>query len=335
MANETKDYKTALVRRNDTYLEMIDKSLASHDVKITEYGKICVVNAISAINELMTAEGLTMESPTVDSGTLTTALLTVATLELNAKATNREIYFILRNKSVKTADGKSEWKKQIELNIEGDANDTLLAKFGRNVKKVCPYWVVHEGDEFIYPRMRGLEMTPHEWQANGKSEKIASVVYPIIGTDNTSHFYIHERAEVATSIRAHIRNNLMNETFGICADRYKATDEQKKQIAAKKQEIMDKIRNLSVDEILACPDVAQYISDAWSESTEEMILRKLRNIACKKIPKDFGTNTYVREIYERANDPIYAEAVEVIDDNAGKEALPESGNANAKATPDF
>lgn len=309
------DFKTQLVKYNDVYGGMIEKSLEERNIKLSEYGKVCVINAISAINELVSNEGLNMSSPVIDSATLTTALMTVATLELNAKATNREIYFILRNKSRKGADGKTEWVKQIELNLEGDAFDHLVAMFGRNVKTVCPYWVVREDDEFIYPRMRGLEMTPPEWQAKGTG-KIVRVVYPIIGNDDIVNFYIAERADIAANLRAHIRNNMMNETFGICADRYKATDEQKKQIADKKKAIMDKISGLDIEQILDTEEARPFISDAWSDSTEAMILRKLRNNICKKIPKDFSKNFAVQELYERATDPIYAEAVEIREEEA-------------------
>lgn len=310
------DFKTQLVKYNDVYGGMIEKELEERKITLSEYGKVCVINAISAINELVSNEGLNISSPVIDSATLTTALMTVATLELNAKATNREIYFILRNKSRKGADGKTEWVKQIELNLEGDAFDHLVATFGRNVKTVCPFWVVRENDEFIYPRMRGLEMTPPEWQAKGTG-KIVRVVYPIIGTDNVVNYYIAERADIAANLRAHVRNNMMNETFGICADRYKATDEQKKQIAEKKQEIMDKIAGLDIEQILETPEAKPFISDAWAESTEAMILRKLRNNICKKIPKDFSKNYAAQELYERATDPIYAEAVEIREEEAG------------------
>ena len=101
MADETKVYETRLAKANNTYLGMIENQLDNHKIQLSGYGKNCVINAIAAINELLSAQGLDFSSPDLDSSTLTTALLSVATLELNAKASNREVYFLLRNKSVK------------------------------------------------------------------------------------------------------------------------------------------------------------------------------------------------------------------------------------------
>lgn len=332
--NNKNEYETRLVKYNNTYLGMIEKSLDSHKVTLSEYGKICVVNAIASINELLAVQGLELASPDVDSSTLTTALISVATLELNSKAANREVYFLLRNKSVKTPDGKgTKWVKQIELNLEGDANDTLAAKYGRNVKTICPYWVVRENDDFKYPKMRGLEMSPPEWEAKGTG-KIVRVVYPVIMNDNTVNYHIAERSDVVNNLKAHIRNNLMNETFGICADRYKATDEQKAQIEAKKKELAALLVGKDIEEIIATAELQPYISPAWLDSTEAMVLRKLRNSVCKKIPKDFGKNYFVQEVYEKSNDPIYVDAVNEIEEN--QNALPLGIEVDAvNATPDF
>jgi hypothetical protein len=334
MAEETKVYETRLAKANNTYLGMIERQLDTHEIKLSGYGKNCVINAIAAINELLSAQGLDFSSPDLDSSTLTTALISVATLELNAKAANREVYFLLRNKSVKSPDGKgTKWVKQIELNLEGDAHETLAAKYGRNIKTICPFWVVRENDDFKYPRMRGLEMTPPEWEAKGEG-KIVRVVYPVIMNDNTVNYHIAERTDIVNNLKAHIRNNLMNETFGICADRYKATDEQKAQIEAKKKEYSALLVNKDIEEIIATAELQPYISPAWLDSTEAMVLRKLRNAVCKKIPKDFGKNYFVQDIYEKSNDPIYVDVVTEIEENENALPLGTEGEA-VNATPDF
>ena len=98
----------------------------------------------------------------------------------------------------------------------------------------------------------------------------------------------------------------MNETFGVCADRYKATDEQKVQIAEKKREILNKAKELDLDSLLDSADFDKYISPAWKEeqSRESMIVRKMRNNIVKKIPKDFSSS-YVAEIYNENSDETY------------------------------
>lgn len=334
MAEQKNEFETRLVKYNNTYLGMIENSLDSHKVTLSEYGKICVVNAIASISELLAVQGLELASPDVDSSTLTTALMSVATLELNSKAENREVYFLLRNKQVKNPDGKgTKWVKQIELNLEGDAHETLLAKYGRNVKTIYPFWIVREKDDFKYPRMKGLEMSPPEWEAKGEG-KIVRVVYPVLMEDNTVNYFIAERTDVVNNLKAHIRNNLMNETFGICADRYNATAEQKAQIEAKKKELSALLVGKDIEEIIATAELQPYISPAWLDSTEAMVLRKLRNSVCKKIPKDFGKNYFVQELYEKSNDPIYVEAVTEIVENENALPLGIDGEATT-ATPDF
>lgn len=337
MAEQKNEFETRLVKYNNTYLGMIENSLDSHKVTLSEYGKICVVNAIASISELLAVQGLELASPDVDSSTLTTALMSVATLELNSKAANREVYFLLRNKSVtvRTPDGKEEtkWVKQIELNLEGDAHETLASKYGRNVKTIYPFWVVREKDDFKYPRMRGLEMSPPEWEAKGEG-KIVRVVYPVLMEDNTVTYHIAERTDVVNNLKAHIRNNLMNETFGICANRFKATDAQKAQIEAKKKELSALLVGKDIEEIIATAELQPYISPAWLDSTEAMVLRKLRNSVCKKIPKDFGKNYFVQEIYEKSNDPIYVDAVTEIVENENALPLGIEGEAT-NAMPDF
>lgn len=327
------NYETRLVKYNNTYLGMIENSLDSHKVTLSEYGKICTVNAIASINELLTAQGLELGSPEVDKGALTTALISVATLELNSKAANREVYFIIRNKAVKTPDGKgTAWVKQIELNLEGDAHETLAAKYGRNVKTIYPYWAVRENDKFKYPKMTGLQMSPPEWEPTGEG-KIIRVVYPVLMTDNTVNYYIEERSNIINNLKAHIRNNLMNETFGICADRYKANEDQKAKIEEKKKELTSLLVGKDIEGIIATKELQPYISPAWLDSTEAMVLRKLRNAVCKKIPKDFGKNYFVQDVYEKSNDPVYIDVVNDISENQSSVPLIEDTAVNA--TPDF
>lgn len=299
-------YKTQLTKVNETYLPMITNQLENNNITLSEYAKSCVANAISTINNVLDTNGVTWGDTSLDTNGITQILLSVAALQLNASANPRECYFQIRNVAVKGADGKSTvWKKKIEMGIEGDGYDALVNRFGRDVKKVYPHWLVREGDDFKYPRYAGLELTPPEWQPKGTG-KVVRVVYPIQSTDGCVDYYISERADVKKNLIAHISNNLMNETFGVCADRYKATDEQKQQIAEKKREILNKAKELDLDSLLDSADFDKYISPAWKEeqSRESMIIRKMRNNIVKKIPKDFSSS-YVAEIYNENSDETY------------------------------
>lgn len=307
------NFKTQLAKVNDAYLPMITSQLEDNNITLSEYAKSCVVNAISAINNVLDAQGINWSDPSLDTNGFTQVLLSVAALQLNATASPRECYFQLRNVSVKGADGKTTWKKKIEFGIEGDGFDSLLSRFGRDVKKVAPHWQVKENDGFEFPKFNGLEMTPPQWTPKGEG-KVVRVVYPIIHTDDTVHFYIAERADVKRNLIAHITNNMMNETFGICADRYKATDEQKQQIAEKKRELLNKAKELDLDSLLDAPEFDKFISPAWKEHSENMIIRKMRNNITKKIPKDFSSSLQT-EIFNETTDEAYkmhkAELLEV------------------------
>lgn len=305
MSEARKEFETQLSKVNDAYLPLITNQLENNNITFSEYAKSCTVNAIAAINNVLDTAGVKWNDASLDTSNMTQVLLTVATLQLNATATANEVYFQLRNVASKGADGKTVWKKKIEVGVQADGFDALLSNFGRNVKKVYPHWLVREDDEFKYPRYVGVELTPPEWIPKGTG-KVARVVYPILSTDNTIDYYIAERADVKRNLIAHITNNLMNETFGICADRYKATDEQKQKIAEMKKELLSKAKELDLEGLLDSPDFDKYISPAWKEeqSRESMIIRKMRNNIVKKIPKSFSS-AFVNEIFNESTDEAY------------------------------
>ena len=313
-----KEYNTGLNTYLKAYVPMIQKQIAEDGETFDDYSRYCVVAAMGEIISMVHNSGA--DPSTINPNNLNDILLSVARLKLNANAVPRECYFQIRNVNVAGKGQAAKWEKQVEFNIEGDGYDALTARYGRGVKKVYPYWAVRERDTFVPPKHRGLEVTPPEWEESGEG-KVARVVYPIEYTDGHIEYHVAERADVAKNLAAHINNNMQNETFGICADRYKATDKQKQEIAAKKREIMDKIRELGdVEAILSCEELKPYISPSWSEyqSQESMIIRKMRNNIMKKIPKDFGSAA-VAHTYNMIDDGVYREVHEEIEANANKE----------------
>jgi len=312
-------FSTGLVKVTETFAPMIERQLMGNGVNLDQYAKQCIVSAISAINAVLDSKNLKWDDPQLDKNNITQTLMNVAALKLNASASPREVYFQIRNVNVKI-DGKDNWKKQIEMGIEGDGNDAILNNFGRNVKQVRPYWAVREGDGFEYPSFNGLELTPPKWSPKGLGEVIR-IVYPIIFKDDSIQYFIAERDDVAKNLVAHMSNNMMNETFGVCADRFKATPEQKKKIAEKKAEILKKAKELGLD-ALDDPEMQQYISPAWCEyqSRESMLIRKMRNNIVKKIPKDFGSSV-VEMIHSEVTDDTYASVRREITENANREPI--------------
>lgn len=317
---EKKEFSTMLTKVNNTYFPMIESQLVNNGLDMDEYSKRCVMSAITSINEALDQKGVNWNDPQLDQSNVTQTLLQVAALKLNSSANPKEVYFQIRNVKRKV-NGQDQWKKQIEMGIEGDGNDAILSRFGRGVEQVMQHWLVREEDGFTYPGFNGLEMTPPTWQPTGKGDVIR-VVYPIKRTDGTVDFHIAEREDVTKNLIAHINNNLMNETFGIAKDRYNATADQKKKINAKKQEILNKAKDLGLDKSLDDKDVQEYISPAWKDpqSRESMIVRKMRNNIVKKIPKDFG-NGFAGATYDEVTDDTQRQARKEINENANKEYL--------------
>lgn len=317
------DFSTVLTKVNDNYFPMIERQLTGNGIEMDQYSKSCVLNAISAINTALDAKGISWNDEQLDRSNITQTLIQVASLKLNAAASPREVYFQVRNIKVKGPENRDIWKKQIEMGIEGDGNDAILARFGRDVKKVGQYWQVREGDDFTYPQYTGFDVVPPTWSPKGKGD-VVRVVYPIMKTDGTVEFHIAERDDVTRNLIAHMNNNMMNETFGLVAPgktRFDATPEQKKKIAEKKAEILNKAKQLGLAS-LDDPELQQYISPAWTEpqSRESMIIRKMRNNVVKKIPKDFG-NAFVELTYHEAVDDTYAEVKREIAEHANGEVI--------------
>lgn len=278
-------FTTALSSWTNNITNLVTRDFSECEVTFDDYSKKCAMSAISSIFQLV---GGGNELKTYDTSNLREVVGQAAALKLNANAVPRECYFTTRKKQIGGKDG--EWVKTIEIGIEGDGNDAILRNYGVNVKTVYPVWIVHEGDVFTYPKHKGVEIMPPEWEQRGESEKVARVVYPIMLTDGTMQYLIAERESVKVNLFAHVRNNLMNETFGVCASRYRATDAQKKEIDERKEAIYNALRECkTLDEMLACPVARPYISAAWLDTPEAMIIRKMRNNAIKKYPKDFDS----------------------------------------------
>ncbi|MDN4617640.1 hypothetical protein QCD85_05990 [Paenibacillus sp. PsM32] len=314
------DFSTVLTKVNDNYFPMIERQLTGNGIEMDEYSKSCVLNAISAINTVLDSKSIGWNDEKLDRSNITQTLIQIASLKLNAAASPREVYFQLRNLKVKGADHKDIWKKQIEMGIEGDGNDAILARFGRDVKKVGQFWLVRENDPFTYPQYTGFDVVAPTWTPTGKGN-VVRVVYPILKVDGTVEYYIAERDDVIRNLVAHMNNQMMNETFGVCEDRYKATAEQRKEIAARKARILQR----ASEKGLAALDDAEmqvYMSPAWTEpqSRESMLIRKMRNNVVKKIPKDFG-NFLIERSYQEASDETLRELKKEIAQHANQTVI--------------
>lgn len=323
---QKQEFNTALSFYTNEFVGLMKRDFKDAGVQFDDYSKQCVVAAMSSIYQLVQSNKVDMKA--LNNSTLRNVLGQVSSLRLNANAMPRECYFTLR----KRQNAQGVWEQVVELGIEGDGNDALLRQFGSEVDKVYPVWLVRDGDEFTYPKRKGIEVEPPTWEEKGLSQKVIRVVYPVKLNDGTIEYLISERDSVKTNLIAHIRNSMMNETFGICKDRYKATPEQKQQIKGKKFEIMEAVRACeTLEDMLKCDVARPYISAAWLDTPEQMFVRKMRNNAIKKFPKNLNSMASTSLLQM---DDTYKAAQEEIKENENSQEFDVEDDADVVAEAD-
>ena len=331
---QKQEFTTGLSNWTNTITGLVSRDFEQNGVKYDEYSKQCAMNSMSAIYQLVQNTDKT-EMKNLNTSNLREVVAQCASLKLNANAVPREVYFQLRSKQI-----NGQWCKIVEMGIEGDGNDALLRQFGNGIDTVYPVWLVKEEDDFTYPRRRGIEIEPAEWTPKGLSDKTVRVVYPIKLKDGTVDYLIAEREPVRTNLIAHIRNNMTNETFGVCADRYKATPKQKEEIKSKKEEILSVVHSCeTLEDILNCEVARPYISAAWLDTPEAMIVRKMRNNAIKKFPKNL--NSMASSSLLQLDETYKASQEEIADNENSQEFVVNEDNVVAESeaveveTPEF
>ena len=325
---EKKEFTTSLSQWSNEITGLIARDYEACGVQFDDYSKKCALEAMTSIYTLVkNDEKVNMGN--LDTSNLRGIVEHCASLKLNASAYPRECYFQLR--SVKVGN---EWQKVVEMGIEGAGYDSLLANYGKDVEQVYPYWVIKDGDTYIPPKHKGLEVTPPEWEENGLSDKAIRVVYPVKLKDGSVTYLSADRNSVKVNLLAHVKQNMMNATFGICADRYKATEKQKEEIKAKKDEILNALRECeTVDDMLSCEIARPFISGAWLDTPESMIQRKMCNNATRKFPKNYDpmarqAQIEMDEVYQESQEEIANNAntvdfEEVVEQQEAKQELPE------------
>lgn len=315
---EKQQFNTNLSVWTNTLTDLVTRDFSTCGVEFDEYSRQCAMNAMTNIYQLVKTSGVDIAK--MDTSNLREIVGQCASLKLNANAVPRECYFQLRNNKI----GNS-YVQTVEMGIEGDGNDAILRQFGENIDTVYPVWIVKEGDKFTYPRHKGIEVVPPEWEQIGESEKADKVVYPVKLKDGTVQYLISERQSVKVNLFAHIRNNLRNETFDLVKGgkktRYDATPQELEQIKAEKEKIFDALRKCeTVEEMLECEQARPYISAAWLDTPESMIVRKMRNNAIKKFKKNY--NTMAQRSFLQI-DETYQQTQEEIEQNANQQEFEE------------
>ena len=311
---QKKEFTTALSQWSNEVTGLVRRDYEACGITMDETLSALAASTVLALHDVAEQNKMTLNN--INTQSIVKVVKQTVSLRLNPNAFPRQCYFLIRKKNI-----GGEWINVAELGVEGDGHDAMLRNFGAGVKTVYPCWLVKEGDEFTYPKRKGMKMEPPEWEEKGQSSKVVRVVYPILLKDGTEQYLIAERDGVKVNLFAHVRNNLMNETFGICENAFKATPKQKEQIKAKKEEVYEALRKCkTVDEMLACEIARPYMSPAWLDTPESMIIRKMRNNAIKPFPKDMNaiakrSMLELDETYKASRDEIAEEAnVEEFDD---------------------
>ena len=288
MGNELMETSSTETGQWLTWVQRETKSAFSKiDIEPTDYQLRCAKEAFEAVkNTIDTTKDLDVSllSDQKFLDNVAQVFSNCASLELSPA--RNEVFFQFRN--VQTRGGG--WTKRLEMGIQGSGFETLVARYGYGVKEIGKPWEVMDTDDFEFPEYNGLEITPPKWKRHPGGRKHMIIVYPVIMKNKRTEYAIAERNEVMPSLFAHVKQGLQNQTFGIADSKYKATKDQQAQIEEKKREILDALKKCeTIDEMLECELAKPYMSPAWIDSSESMILRKMKNRVMKQFKLDFNT----------------------------------------------
>ena len=172
MAEEKREMTTALSEWTNAFTGLVTKDFETNGVTIDEYSRTCAMNCMSSIFQLVKSSGVGMNE--IDTSNLQQIVKDCASLKLNANSYPKECYFQLRKKKI-----GNNYVQTVEMGLEGAGHEAMLRNFGVNVDTVYDFWRVKEGDVFVYPKRKGLEMTPPEWEEKGLSQKTIREVLPV------------------------------------------------------------------------------------------------------------------------------------------------------------
>lgn len=264
--NKASITKAGVQKVTETYVNSITAHLNTIHIDVRPAQTQAIMFGIQKLNAMIDSNKDELTFKDLDYSSSVSALTMVALTEINMMSFKPDGYFELR-KDFKTG------KYTVNFQPQGNGSRNLVQKFGVDVEKVYDPWIVREGDEFIYPHFKGLEMTPPEWTPKGDG-KTARVVVPIKYTDGHVEYKIAERESAKQNLLAHISNNLTN-----------GAKENRNLEGFKK--LVDKSANMTLDQ--CCEDnefiVTGRMSPSWRGiNREEMIITKLIKNALKRVP---------------------------------------------------
>ena len=294
---------TGALKVQSELMNELNVSSENNGVEFTDYGKKCVMNAISGLVTLATSQGIDFKQ--INGSMLKLALQNVGYTELNYAAMPSEVYFDLRK--IRNADGTTTYLPSIKP--QGAGNEKLLRKYGVGLKKdtgLRSPWLVREGDDITFPSFDGLEMIPPKWTPKSYDKKVIMVVYPAQKIDGSVEYLIATREGIKANIIAQIRQNTLY-AFQKFDGKSKVVDEDAR------NKFYDELNKFAeehkVDELIDNPKYAPYINPTYTSggSKEQMILRKMKNNALKNYPKEYNNSAQrdaVESMWEDNDDSV-------------------------------
>lgn len=281
----------------------------------SDYGKVCGFNILGEINHLLKKESLDLYSDEVDQDSIVAAVQFAMMSELNTA--NKEVFVSIRkegrvldkhwDEDKKAYVGKKKYFKLIECKPQYKGQAKLIAKYGVNIKKVYPMWIVRANDKFTFPTHNGIKKVDPVWEQVDMTSPVIRVVVPIEfkvdkGEERDIQYFIADRDSVATNIKAQINQSLMGEN--------------------NRDKILTLIKDMTLEQLLDCKEVSGYINSTYTGiSKEEMFITKLFLNATKRVNIDYG-NAFVRELAEKTfdNADVYTpahHAKEIVEEGSG------------------
>ena len=285
----------------DKYIEKLRNFAQSTGSEFTDYEKRCVMNAIRTIDPMLMANNYSWND--FDVNNVMNVLQQTAFLKLNPSATPRECYYVVRKNYDR--QNKKYLPPTIDFGIEGAGNDVILRNFGDGVVDIRSY-IIYEGDEYDLGEMDGWDYKLPKHKRTFKSDRAIFAVYLIKKTTGEIEVAVATREDVKKSLLANARSNGADEKLIREMDKH------------------------TIDELLTIPKWLDHkipkghgsntystplFSPAWTSpiSRESMILRKIRNHAVRRYPKNF--NPEIQRLYEATfEDEKYAKQEVTADD---------------------
>ena len=280
------------------YLQDLINLNAAVGVPMTEESKRCATNAIISLVGSLGAE----EVRKLPREQLIQVLQFVT---INGLDVFSDQVFLDKHWNVK------EKRYDIKAKPQGNAYEIMTRRFGVDVKAIHQAIIVHEGEELILPQYDGLNITNmvYKPKLDCLDNKAAVVYYIIEKTDGRLDYAIATRDGVAKNLMAQILQNTLHDE------------------SVNRAELMKELDGKTLDELLADPKLAQYISPTYRSpaSKESMIITKMKKNALLHYTRDLGRSAAFEKVASVFEEDSNTDMV------VGKNVVSEQDGDGAKA----